>query len=195
MTDKKLIANWQDLLGRSDVLILDTETTGFSKQSEVIQVSMIDTLGHTRFDQYVLPKYRIPEDSTKIHGLTETKLKQFKAQPWNQYNDIFSQLTSQASIVLVYNLQYDARLIRQSCEIRGVEFVKFDGQCIMLDYSRYRAVPNQWGNGWKWHKLADAARHEQAAVKQTRVHNALSDCQTVLSLMKKVVSNSFSSPT
>ncbi len=186
MTNRKAIEDWPDLLGRSDVLILDTETTGFRNYSEVLQVSIIDTQGTKRFDEYILPKNNIPSDSTKIHGLTLAKLAELDAQPWNAYHDRFTQLTTQASFVLVYNLEFDTRLIQQTCKFRNVTFEPYSGRCIMQEYSRYRQVLNQWGS-WKWHKLAAAARHEKA-MNQPDVHNSLNDCRIVLSLMENVSS-------
>ena len=41
---------WAALLDRTDVLILDTETTGLGGRAEVIEVAMIDTTGTVRFE-------------------------------------------------------------------------------------------------------------------------------------------------
>ena len=190
MVDLNAISNWASLLGRNDVLILDTETTGFQKDSEVIQVSMINTNGQTRFNNYVLPKNEIPAESTKIHGLTRSKLKNMNAKPWNLLHQSFFALTNQVAFVLVYNLDFDERLIRQSCNIRGVPFEPFNGRCILKEYAQYRQVFNQWQNGWKWHKLSDAARKE-GAIQQKDVHDSLEDCQVVLSLMQNVVKTNY----
>ena len=50
--------DWPDLLKRADVLILDTETTGFTDQSEVIDVAVLDTCGTVRFDRLSMPEGR-----------------------------------------------------------------------------------------------------------------------------------------
>ena len=39
------MADWPGLLGRDDVLILDTETTGLGRDAEVIEVAVINTRG------------------------------------------------------------------------------------------------------------------------------------------------------
>jgi len=184
---KSSVHNWSTLLGREDVLILDTETTGFKTDSEVLQVSVIDTTGRKRFDEYVLPNKPIPREAAKIHGLTEAKLMDLNAQPWAKYHDSFTELTTRtAKIVLVYNLEFDTRLIRQTCEMQKpqVYFVPYNGRCIMKEYAAYRKVPNQWGS-WKWHKLADAARFE-GTTNQPDIHNSLNDCEIVLDLIRKV---------
>ena len=188
---KNSVQNWNTLLDREDVLILDTETTGFKSDSEVLQVSAIDTLGQTRFDEYVLPNKPIPREAAKIHGLTESKLKEFNARPWAEYHDRFTELTTRtATFVLVYNLDFDTRLIRQTCEMQSppVYFVPYKGRCIMKEYAAHRRVPNQWGS-WKWHKLANAAKYERAT-NQPDIHNSLNDCEIVLDLMRKVANQS-----
>ncbi len=52
------VDDWPDLLKRADVLILDTETTGFTDQSEVIDVAVLDTCGTVRFDRLSMPEGR-----------------------------------------------------------------------------------------------------------------------------------------
>lgn len=184
----KAVENWFSLMNREDILILDTETTGFKPDSEVLQVSVIDTTGKTRFNEYVLPLKRIPPEASKIHGLTEKKLKQYNARPWFEYHERFTELTTSiAKLVLVYNLDFDTRLLRQTCKMQltPTQFHPYKGRCIMKEYAAYREILNNWGQDWKWHKLADAARYEGAR-NQPNIHNALHDCEIVLDLMNIV---------
>ena len=186
------VQNWHSLLDRDDILILDTETTGFKANSEVLQVSVIDTKGESRFDEYILPLNPIPKDSVKIHGLNESKLKEYGARPWNEFHERFTELTTKsAQSVLVYNLDFDTRLLKQTCEMQipQATFVPYNGRCIMKEYAAYREVKNNWGN-WKWHKLADAAKYEGAR-NQPDVHNSLNDCEIVLDLIR-IVANRIS---
>lgn len=182
------VQNWPSLLDRDDILILDTETTGFKADSEVLQVSVIDTRGEKRFDEYVLPLKPIPRESIKIHGLNEKKLREFDARPWKEYHERFTELTTRsAQCVLVYNLDFDTRLLRQTCnmQIPQATFVQYNGRCVMKEYASYRKVANNWGSGWKWHKLADAVKYEGAR-NQPDIHNSLNDCEIVLDLIRIV---------
>ncbi len=186
---KNSVQNWSSLLDRDDILILDTETTGFKPDSEVLQVSAIDTTGEIRFNEYVLPLKPIPKDSVKIHGLDENKLRKLNARPWSEHHDRFTELTTNAAqYVLVYNLDFDTRLLRQTCKLQSpqVKFVAYQGRCIMKEYAAYRQIQNNWGSGWKWHKLADAAKYE-GALNQPDIHNSLNDCEIVLDLIRNVV--------
>ena len=133
-------------------LILDTETTGFKADSEVLQVSVIDTKGVKRFDEYVLPLKTIPMESFKIHGLNEKKLKEYGARHWVEYHERFTELTTKsAQCVLVYNLDFDTRLLRQTCNMQTPQatFVPYNGRCVMKEYATHRKVNKEWGSGWK----------------------------------------------
>ncbi len=178
--------DWSTFLGRTDVLILDTETTGFKKTAEVVQVAVIDTTGAGRFDELVLPAGGIPREASKIHGLTRANLVRQGAQGWPVHHNRFFELVCSADVVFVYNLDFDVRILRQTCSRYGLPFRKFVGRCAMLDYAAHRKIANQWRSGFKWHKLADAARHENVKA-QSAMHQALSDCEIVLELMRAVV--------
>ena len=189
------VQDWHTLLDRDDILILDTETTGFKGNSEVLQVSVIDTNGASRFNEYVLPLNPIPRDSIKIHGLNEDKLMEYGAQPWQVYHERFTELTTKsAQAVLVYNLDFDSRLLKQTCNMQRPQttFVPYKGRCIMKEYAAYREIKNSWGN-WKWHKLADAAQYEGAKT-QPDIHNSLNDCEIVLDLIR-IVANRINAQT
>ena len=183
-----IVNNWQKLLNRHDVLILDTETTGVDATAEVVQVAVIDTTGKKIFNELVLPIGTIPEQASKIHGLTKEYLEQSGAKHWSHHNNKFSKLVSEAEMVLVYNLDFDSRILQQTCKHQHLTYQLFNGRCIMLDYAAYRQVPDYWRSGWKWHKLNAAAKFENAT-QQGDVHSAFTDCEIVLDLMKAVSNN------
>ena len=67
-----------DLLNRTDVVILDTETTGFSRQDQILWVSVIDTTGEVRLDSAVMPTCKIHENAAAVHGYSYGKLAEAK---------------------------------------------------------------------------------------------------------------------
>jgi len=182
---QRIVREWADFLDRGDVLILDTETTGVDANAEIVQLSAIWTTGTPAFDEYILPAGAVPESASAVHGLTRDRLLELGARPWSEHSDAFAALLASASVVLVYNLDFDERLIRQTNARYGITRRKFPGRCVMKDYAAYRGVPGYYGD-WKWHKLADAARHEKSPVLQDSIHRALADCQAVLGLMRAV---------
>ena len=182
---QEIVDDWSDLLERQDVLILDTETTGIDGSAEIVQISIIDTMGNELLDEYVMPKGSIPPEASKVHGLTRQRLVSLGAHPWKAHHSRCLDIIGRAAMVLVYNLQYDARIIRQTNRIHGLPHKDFPGRCIMLDYAEYRGIQGYRG-GWKWHKLEAAARYERASRVQESVHSSLADCHVVLEVMKAV---------
>lgn len=50
----------RDLLNRTDVLILDTETTGLGHTAELVELAIVDTTGKVLFDELVKPAVEGP---------------------------------------------------------------------------------------------------------------------------------------
>ncbi len=176
--------DWASLLDRTDVLILDTETTGLDEWAQPVTVAVIDTTGRTRFNELVMPTCPISKNASAIHGLTKQKLRKKGARGWPAHAKPFARVIKEATLVLVYNLAYDRRVIRQAYSIHDLRSPTIRGRCIMLDYAAHRRIPGRYGD-WKWHKLDDACRHE-GLPPQGQIHDALADCRAVLALMQKV---------
>ena len=185
---------WASLLNRQDVLILDTETTGVSKRSEVVDIALIDTCGHTVYDRLVLPQGSIPRAASRVHGLTRKHLEEFGAKPWTDHHASVVTAVRRASVLLAYNLQFDLRLIDQTiqgCNVlsdmpSGASRPSLDGRCVMLEYAAWRKVPHEWRRGhWKLHSLQAAYGHE-VTNPMRQDHRALADCQMTLALMRAV---------
>lgn len=117
-----MATSWKDLLNRRDVLVLDTETTGFDASSEVVDIAMIDTTGTRRFNAPVLPKGPIPRAASNIHGLTRAKLESLGARPWSDVHSKAVALLNSASTVLIYNAAYDLRLLGQTAKRYALSF-------------------------------------------------------------------------
>ena len=180
---------WSHLIGRRDVLILDTETTGLHKNSEIVDLAIVDTTGRTVMDVPVMPQGYIPAGAAKVHGLTKARLKALVARPWPDHHGAFLSAIRSAAVVCVYNLAFDMRMLDQTMGRYGLDDEGVVDQvseiCIMLDYARWRRIPHPWRRGdYKWHTLDQAYRHECGRAAQT--HRALADCRMVLDLMRTV---------
>ncbi len=177
--------DWASLLNRTDVLILDTETTGLDSDAEVIEVSVINTRGDLRMDELALPVDGVPQGAANIHGLTLARLRQLGARQWRVVNAELRAVLADASLVLVYNASYDRRLLEQTCVRHGLSLPTVPWRCVMLEYADLRREPNPKGHGWKWHKLDEACHYE--GVSSSQEHRALSDTRMTLALMRTVV--------
>ncbi|MXY69309.1 MAG: 3'-5' exonuclease [Acidobacteriia bacterium] len=185
---------WASLLNRQDVLILDTETTGVSNWSEVVDIALIDTCGSVLYDRLVLPQGNIPRVASNVHGLTRENLQEFGAKPWPNHHASLVAALRRASVLLAFNLRFDLRVIDQTaqqCHVladmpSGASLPSLDARCVMLEYAAWRKVPHGWRKGhWKLHSL-QAAFGREVTSRTKQDHRALADCQMTLALMRAV---------
>ena len=177
----------RDLLNRSDVLILDSETTGLGGTAELVELAIIDTTGKVLFDELIKPTVSVPPDASRIHGITDAVLREARANTWPLHHKTVSEIVLAANRLLVYNLEYDERIIQQTSGIYDLPnpLGSIRGECVMLKYAEYRGLRGRYGD-YRWHKLVDAYGRECGRTPQE--HRALSDCQMVLDLMRAVAS-------
>ena len=171
-------SNWNGLLDRTDVLILDTETTGLGPEAEIIEIAVIDSTGAVLMDAVSLPQDDIPKAVSDIHGLTYRRLKRLGAQPWPTIHEEVQTVLKGASLVLGWNVSFDRRMLQQTAKRHGLGMTKVSWRDLLGDYRTMRPKGR--------HRLGDAARREHVA-GNGNAHRALSDCQTVLAVMRAVV--------
>ena len=183
---------WTELLNRPDVLILDTETTGTSNRSEVVDIALIDTCGHVVYEGLVLPQGRISRDASDVHGLTLKRLKSLGAKPWPEHHASVATALRRAAVFLAYNLEFDIRLINQTAKrcnmpscLPGGSYPQRDWRCLMLEYAAWRKEPCEWREGWKWHTL-EVAYAREVEGWHSQDHRALADSRMALALMRAV---------
>lgn len=184
-----IASDWAGLLDQLDVLIIDVETTGLGDFAEVVEIALLDTAGRVVYDAPIMPQGRIPKGASDIHGLTRKRLKELGARPWPEHQTAIVEALRGVSMLLAYNLDFDARMVNQTIERYGIPFASFasKSRCLMLDYAEWRGIPHKWRKGeYRWHKLADAYRRECKRIGQQ--HRALDDCRMSLDLMRVVAS-------
>ena len=164
------------------MLILDTETTGLGRESEVIEVALINTRGEELLHRLALPLGSIPRDASRVHGLTKARLQQLGAVSWQEVHASLAPVLDEAALVLVYNAAFDRRLLQQTCARHELLLPAIAWRCAMNDYAAWRRQRHGATSG---HGLERAFRRE---CRQTidQQHRALSDCHMVLALMRAV---------
>lgn len=179
-------SDWGKLLDRSDVLILDTETTGAGKWAEVVDVAVIDTTGAVLYESAVLPASNVPRDAEADPEASELLLLRAKgARPWPECYESIIKLLARADTVCAYNAAHDERVLNQTSIRYGFVFPPIvRWRCLMMDYAAHRQIA-QGSGGWQRHKLEEAAAHE-GVLWGEQAHEALPDCQLTLSLMRAV---------
>lgn len=120
-------------------IVVDTETTGFGRRSEVLEVAIIDAdTGEVLYDTPVLPAGPIQSAASAVHGLTRTELKRLGAEPWPAHHEVVAQIIYEAGLVLAYNADFDRRLLEQTAERYGFDLPAADWRCIMRGYAQNR---------------------------------------------------------
>ena len=150
--------------------VLDTETTGLNKAAEVCEISIIDgRTGLVLLDTLVKPSCRISKGASDVHGITDEMVAD--APTWDEIHDLVVHILT-GTTVLIYQQDFDLRLMSQSAKAVGRRMPKLDSDCAMRwvhDYIRPATDPKM-----KWPKLTDVA--EQYGVEPDGVaHRSLCD--------------------
>ena len=184
-----LVKAWAGLLGRRDVLILDTETTSLDRP-EVVDIGIIDTRGYRRMDRLVLPKYSIDPGAQRVHGISKEHLAECQAQTFNAIAPRLQRLLEEAAVICIYNSEFDLSALKTSAECAGnsADWVQEAGKkarCIMDDYAYLVGWWHDYWQDWQWHKLTVAAGREGVPLRNA--HRAVWDCKMTLGIMRSVV--------
>jgi len=164
----------------TDILVLDTETTGLGDSAEIIEIGIINGSGEVVMNTLVKPSISIPAAATAIHGITDDDLLNAP-----DFADIVDELQGliQGRVLLIYNAEYDLRLLRQSARKSKVR-LKLEPasvQCAMLEYAEFFGEWDDFHENWKWQKLVNAARHTgYKPAEGMLLHRAIADCLATL---------------
>ena len=169
--DRLSARDWaRNLLERNNFVVLDTETTGFERTAEVIQVGLLSGEGEVVFDSLIKPTRPIPWQTTQVHHITDRMVARAPAFP-----QVYTQLQQALSgkTVIIYNASFDLRMLRQSCEMHYLRpFIIDSYACAMQKYAAYAGQLNANGRGYRMHPLMGGD------------HSALGDCAATLRLIQ-----------
>lgn len=177
----------------SDPLFLDTETTGLDDDATVVEISVLDIAGNVVFHSLINPMKPIPAIATSIHGITNEDVE--NAPVFTEIMDDLIRIFK-GRIILIYNEDYDVRLILQTALQSGGLTDKYHDlyslimiqenattDCVMHLYAQYRGIESDRG-GYKWHKLVTAA--ESFGVDTSEAHRATADCLMTIAVLKGI---------
>lgn len=157
----------------SNVLFLDTETTGTAGNDEICDIAFVDMTGKTIFESLVRPTKRIPDVVINIHHISNEMVT--NAPTFDQILDNVLDLCFNKTVV-AYNMSFDGRLMIQSAAAHGwaLEPDRERLRCAMLLYAAFRGSVDPRRGSYKWHKLVLAA--EQCGIVVTEnLHRARVD--------------------
>ena len=173
------IAELRPLLDRTDVLVVDVETTGFGDRAEVLAVAAVDTTGRVRLNTVSMPQGRIPTDASNVHGLTRVRLRSMGARPWPEVHRKLENLLGDASVIVAWNVEFDRRLLHQTAKRHDLTLPVRAWRCAM------EAETTARGPDAPYAKLSNAA--SRLGVSASGAHSALGDARATLAVVRALV--------
>ena len=175
-----------------DYLVLDTETTGLSATSRIVEISIIDRAGDVLLDTLVNPGPDTPIEAgaSRIHGITDADVRDYYPtflDLWPQVKEIIVK----HDIVLAYNTNFDFRLMAQSLEEDEAALSSLKAVpsgCIMELYATWWGKEKPGRGSFTWQSL-DAAMQQCGLTWEGEAHRALADCRAARAVLRHIAAN------
>ena len=162
-------------------LILDTETTGLDDNAEIVEITIIDSLGKILINELIKPKNKIPQQAIDIHGITNEMVQD--KQPWTYWKNTIESILNNNECY-IYNKGYDTKLMEQTSKQYNLNFnTNCIFKCAMLDYAIYNNEWNPYWGNYRWVKLVNAYENVKKDNKNIVAHRALGDCIMTLEVV------------
>lgn len=165
----KAIRMAREILATNPVYV-DTETTGISRDSEIVEIAIVDHAGNVVMDQLFKPQNPIPEEAIRVHHISNEMVsnKPKWGIYWPTIRGIFFGKT-----ICMYNADFDLRLILQSNQRYGIKRERLTTFCVMKLYAQYRGEWDNRRGRYRWFRLEEAGR--EAGIQIPNSHRAADD--------------------
>ena len=165
------------IVARSDVVFLDTETTGIDGNAEIVEIAIVDAGGATLLDTLVRPDGYIPLEVIRIHGIDDAMVAD--APRWTEvYPEALRLIDGRPTVV--YNAEFDLRLVNQMNRRAGFLALSPTWQCAMKRYAAFSTVWNEKYGNYRFHKLDVALAAFGHRPADHRAHADALSCRLVV---------------
>lgn len=155
---------------RPQAIYFDIETTGLRPESDrIVEIAAYNSTTHAEFTALVNPKIPIPQDASKIHGISDTMVADAPS---------FAQIAEEFRQFCAPNGETAAILIGHNCD-------QFDAPFLRAEFQRADLVPPTWRylDSLKWARKyrPDLPRHglqflrSAYDIAENSAHRALDD--------------------
>ncbi len=176
--DRDAARRWaRDLLGRTDWVILDTETTGLDGQAEAIQIAVLAPDGAPLTATFVRPRGRSPREVIPIHGITDAMV--VDAPTFAEVRPrLIAQLAGRR--IVAYNAAFDRRILHQTARRSETPPIPASWECAMEQYARF---VGRWSSRRRGYVPVPLPRGVASPAAR---HQALDDCRATLQVIRRM---------
>ena len=180
---QQVIQKAREILNLQPV-VLDTETTGLGSYDEIIEIALVNHQGKVIFESLVRPTIEIPPDSTRINRITNEMVT--SAPPWQEVWNQVQPLINRKPVV-IYNSEFDVRLMQQSHRIARIPWTNvFTPVCLMKLYAAFLGEWNSYKNDFRFVTLEKAGA--LSGIQLPNSHRAADDTLLAYTLLKHLAS-------
>lgn len=191
INDRDEAIKWARSILTKDFVVLDTETTGLEPHDVVISIGVIDKRSKVLLISYAKSPFRIPAAATAVHGITDEMIAD-APHFYSVYVRLVKQIRNRP--ILIYNRDYDLRMIRQSLESQSDDWEQIEEamavlckdmtetHCVMEWFAQFYGEWNDYHNSYTRKKLIQAARHFNISTEGA--HGAIADCLMTLRVVE-----------
>jgi DNA polymerase III epsilon subunit-like protein len=176
----KVLERARQVIGLNPIF-LDTETTGVGLYDLVIEIGIVDLEGNVLFNSLINPGRPIPQDSSKVHGITDEMVAEAPSlkTAWSEIEDI---LHNRA--IGMYNADFDYRLMKQSADNAGLPWSIQRDQafCVMNMFAAWYGEWIRRANNFRSQKLEFAGKF--CGIDLPNNHHAVDDAKLTAALLK-----------
>ncbi len=175
-------------------LFFDTETTGLSKTANLVSIAwvMANENGITLHSEYHIIKpegWIIPEDSIKIHKITQAHAERYGASLL-EVIDRFLWCVNESDVLVAHNIQFDQKIINNTLKyilMRSLSLEDYGKRmfCTMLNSKEFVSKPSKTGK-FKNPTLAEMYTELFGKEPTGVLHNALTDVQVMVECFYKL---------
>jgi DNA polymerase III epsilon subunit-like protein len=183
VVDRAAAVQWaRDLVAHPDTwVVLDSETTGLGRDAEIVQIGVVAPDGGVLLDALIKPRYPVPADAYRIHGIGDGNLTLAVTFP---QVDPTLRAALNGRRVIIYNASFDMRILTGVRANHGIPpYNAVSWECAMIRYSEVRGVANDGRNpanktAYKWMRLP--------ALDASKAHGAVADCLSTIEIIKRM---------
>lgn len=167
----------------SDYIVLDTETT--SLNGECLELAIMDSDGKVLVCTLVKPSVPCSKEAQAIHGITPEMLE--PERPWDEVYRVhgLEKLFSENK-VYAYNAAFDSKILKNTCDLYGIELPPMDWGCVMVLYADAYSKWDASRRCWKFQKLENAIKQQSIDMGPGVLHRALFDTRMALEVLRRV---------